>query len=70
MKKSEAERTFSQNEYLRHEALDRTSVVADMVETHLSEHEFIAANPKYASKIEAAHTLLREVYQAIGEEHL
>jgi len=58
------------SDYLRHEALDRTSVIIDTVSTHLVEHEFISNNPKYKSKVEAALLLLIEVYQGIGEEHL
>jgi hypothetical protein len=53
-----------------HELLDRTSLVADMLERHLLAHPACVANPAWYAMAEQAATTLRELYQQIGARHL
>ena len=52
-----------------HEALDRTSILADQVE-NLSEHPAIMLNPEWRRIACAAAELLADLYQKIGAVHL
>lgn len=58
------------DEFHRHEALDRTSMIAQMVGIWPLEHPAIQENTKVRRKIEKAANLLAEAYQQIGESHL
>lgn len=58
------------DEFHRHEALDRTSMIAQMVGIWLLEHPAIQQNAKVRKKIEKAANLLADAYQQIGESHL
>jgi cell fate (sporulation/competence/biofilm development) regulator YmcA (YheA/YmcA/DUF963 family) len=58
------------DDYLRHEALDRTSMLADMVERHLVEHPFIQSRPDLVAYVTSASEILQRVYQIIGQEHI
>jgi hypothetical protein len=50
-----------------HEALDRTHVVACMLDEHVYQHQWIKINKSVSDKIEAALMLLAEAYQEIGQ---
>lgn len=58
------------DDYLRHEALDRASLIAQMIGSHLAEHPFIQAHATLRNKVFMAGKLLGDVYQTIGAEHL
>jgi hypothetical protein len=53
-----------------HELLDRTSMLADMLEAHLLSHPACVANPDWYRLAEQATAALRELYQQVGAEHL
>ena len=53
-----------------HELLDRSAVVADMVERFLLGHPSCIANAEWNALAEQAAASLRELYQRIGAEHL
>ncbi len=58
------------DDYHIHEALDRASVLMDIVESTLSQHPAITANKAWEAKLEEAHQALFYLYQMIGAEHL
>lgn len=49
-----------------HEALDRSYVVADIIDRTLLEHPVIKSHPALENKIVKAQELIVEVYQEIG----
>jgi hypothetical protein len=53
-----------------HELLDRTSLVADLVERYVQSHPACVQNPDWFALAEKAVAALRELYQRIGAEHL
>lgn len=53
-----------------HELLDRTSLVADLVEQYVLSHPACVQNRDWFALAEQAVAALRELYQRIGEEHL
>ena len=53
-----------------HELLDRTALLAAMLEEHLLAHPACVANPGWYALAEQAATTLRELYQQVGEVHL
>ena len=53
-----------------HELLDRTALLADMVERSVAEHLACVANPAWYALAERAATALRELHQQVGAEHL
>lgn len=53
-----------------HELLDRTSLLADMLEKYLLTHPACVANPGWYGLAEQAAAGLRELYQQIGSVHL
>jgi hypothetical protein len=53
-----------------HELLDRTTLVADMVERYVLEHPACVARPEWYRLAEQATAALRELYQQVGAEHL
>lgn len=57
------------DEFHRHEALDRCSLLVDVISVHLLDHAYIQAHPEYAKKIEESARILFEVYQSIGSEY-
>lgn len=57
-------------DYLRHEALDRTSLLVDRIGRHLLEHEFVKADKSLHAKVARAQAILCDVYQKIGEQHM
>lgn len=71
---------LTQAEYFRHELLDRTSMLMDMVEAHLMVHPALAdaTNPAFTHKqrakirneVEKAAGALFRAYQIVGEIHL
>ena len=52
-----------------HELLDRTALLADVLERHLLSHPACVANPEWYRLAEQAAAALRELYQRIGTEH-
>lgn len=57
-------------EYHTHEALDRTSLLAHLVQEWLVEHPSIEQNPHWLKRAKAAEETLSELYQLIGAKHL
>jgi hypothetical protein len=53
-----------------HELLDRTALVADLVERHVLTHPACIARPDWYLLAEQAAAALRDLYQQIGAEHL
>ena len=53
-----------------HELLDRTSVVADMVERDILSHPACVQNQGWFALAEKAVSALQELYQQIGKAHL
>jgi hypothetical protein len=53
-----------------HELLDRTALVADMLERHVLAHPACVARPEWYLLAEQAAEVLRELYQQVGAEHL
>ncbi len=53
-----------------HELLDRTQLMADMLERHLLEHPACVAEAEWYALAERAASALRELYQRVGAEHL
>lgn len=57
-------------DFSMHEALDRTSVVMDILDRTLLDHHSIVNNPKFYKMAHEAHTMLFNLYQEIGNVHL
>lgn len=53
-----------------HELLDRTSLIAGMVEEHVLNHPACARNRDWYALAEKAAAALHELYQRVGAEHL
>jgi hypothetical protein len=53
-----------------HELLDRTALLADLLERHLLAHPACVARPEWYRKAAEAAASLQELYQQIGAEHL
>ena len=53
-----------------HELLDRTALLADLVERHLLGHPACVAHPEWYRLAEQAAAALHELYQQVGAEHL
>jgi hypothetical protein len=53
-----------------HELLDRTSMVADIVEQYVLSHPSCAQHQDWYALADQAVAALRELYQRIGEKHL
>jgi hypothetical protein len=53
-----------------HELLDRTSLVADLVERHVLSHPACLQNQDWFALAEQAVTALRDLYQQVGAAHL
>ncbi len=53
-----------------HELLDRTALVADMLERHIVAHPACIARPGWYALAEQAASALHELYQQVGAEHL
>lgn len=56
--------------FYRHEALDRTHMIATMVDDHLLQHPWVKINKSVSDKIESALMILADVYQEIGQHSL
>jgi hypothetical protein len=67
MKKKD-KRSLSEFDY--HEALDRTGMMADMVNSYLIQHQVSKVEKEFAKKVKRAGALLAEAYQIIGHESL
>ena len=53
-----------------HELLDRTAMLADMVEEWIQTHPACVANAEWFLLADQAAAALRELYQQVGAEHL
>lgn len=53
-----------------HELLDRTALLAAMIEEQVQSHPACVANADWFVQAERAAAALRELYQQIGAEHL
>jgi hypothetical protein len=53
-----------------HELLDRTAMVADILEEHILTHPACVARSAWYLLAEQAAVALRELYQQVGAEHL
>jgi hypothetical protein len=53
-----------------HELLDRSLLVGDMVEQYILSHPACVQDPHWYALAEQAMTVLRELYQRVGEQHL
>jgi len=53
-----------------HELLDRTSLVADLVEQQVLSHPACIQNPAWFALAEQAVGALRELYQQVGAAHV
>jgi len=53
-----------------HELLDRTALIVDLLERQLLTHPACVARPEWYTLADRAATALRELYQAVGSEHL
>jgi hypothetical protein len=61
---------YKPRSYGCHELLDRTSMLADMVEQFVLTHPSCALNPEWYALAEQAVACLRDLYQRVGAEHL
>lgn len=55
------------NPFYVHEALDRTHMVASILDDHLLQHPWIKINKSVSDKLIMALSLLAEAYQEIGQ---
>ena len=53
-----------------HELLDRTALVADLLERHIREHPACVQNEEWFRLASQAATALHELYQQVGAAHL
>jgi hypothetical protein len=53
-----------------HELLDRTALLADLLERQLVEHPACIAKPQWYLLAQQAAGALHELYQQVGAEHL
>lgn len=53
-----------------HELLDRTALVADLIERQLVDHPACVSNPDWYAAARRAADALSELYQAVGAAHL
>jgi len=49
-----------------HEAIDRTYIVIDIIQSHILDHPVFTQTESLKAKAEKAQELLSEVYQEIG----
>lgn len=63
-------RTAQPGTYDCHEALDRASIIMNLLDTQLLEHSAIIANPAWFKLVHDAHTHIFNLYQLIGAVHL
>lgn len=53
-----------------HELLDRTAMIADLLERHVLTHPACLQNESWYRLAARAAAALQELYQAVGESHL
>jgi len=53
-----------------HELLDRTAMLANIVESHILEHPACVARPDWYQLAQQAVAALNDLYQQVGGEHL
>lgn len=57
------------DKFHRHEALDRTYLLMENIDTYLLNHPYIQSNDRYVNLVNEAFNRLHEVYQLIGNEY-
>lgn len=57
------------DKFHRHEALDRTYILMDSIDSYLLEHPYIADNLEYVQIATDAFNSLHNLYQKIGTEN-
>lgn len=55
------------DEFHYHEALDRTSLIINMIDNHLITHPVFKAEKSFAKKVETAGMILTEAYQLMAK---
>jgi hypothetical protein len=58
------------DEYSYHEALDRTSVIMNIIDDNLSNHPVVLDNEDVRELIDKAQEELAKAYQLLGEKSL
>lgn len=53
-----------------HEALHMASVLAEMIDEQLCQHNAVSTRPEWLALATTAREALHNLYQAIGKEHL
>lgn len=61
---------YKPGSYGCHELLDRTLMMAEMVEEHVLSHPACALDPEWYALPDKAAMALHELYQRIGAKHL
>ena len=56
------------DEFSRHEALDRSSMILNIIDTHLLQHPVIKLDKELKEKVTKSAELLYEVYQELGSK--
>lgn len=54
------------DEFHYHEAMDRTAMIVDIIDTYLVQHPVFKAEKEYSKKVEEAGMILADAYQIIG----
>ena len=54
------------DQFHTHEALDRASLICDLIDSHLLRHPFVVAHHIIQAKVEAGLRLIFDAYQDIG----
>jgi len=57
------------DEFHYHEAMDRCSLIADLIDSSLIQHPVFKVEKEVAEKVEEANMLLYEAYQLLGSIH-
>ena len=58
------------DEYHVHEAMDRCSLIASIIEDHLMQHPYVQQNADVRKLLCAASEAINDAYQLIGESHI
>ena len=61
---------MNKDPFLAHEALDRTSMLSEMVDNYLLFHPFVANNSDVSDLVTKASEALAQAYQLIGGKTL
>lgn len=56
------------DEFSKHEALDRSAMILNIIDTHLLQHPVIKLDKELKEKVTKSAELLYEVYQELGSK--